>query len=257
MIKGVIFDWAGTTVDYGCMAPVEAFKETFSEWGMSLSNEEIRKPMGLLKLDHIRSLLELSRVQQLWEQQYDRMPTEEDAQKLYVHFEKQLLEGLANYSTVKPETIETVDWLKSRGIKIGSTTGYTRLMMTIVEAAAKRQGYSPDAVVTPDEVNNLGRPYPFMIVENMKQLELPSVNEVLKVGDTLVDIEEGRHAGVRTVGLIEGSSLMGLAQNEFEQLDELEKKTRISVVREQYKTAGADFILERLGQLPELISSLP
>ena len=52
-IEAVIFDWAGTTVDYGCFAPVQAFSEVFKEFGVTPTMEEVRKPMGMLKIDHI------------------------------------------------------------------------------------------------------------------------------------------------------------------------------------------------------------
>ncbi len=48
-IECVIFDWAGTTVDYGCFAPVHAFMEVFRAYGMEPTMEETRKPMGMLK----------------------------------------------------------------------------------------------------------------------------------------------------------------------------------------------------------------
>lgn len=57
MIKTVIFDWAGTTVDFGCMAPVHAFRNAFLEKGIQLTDKEIREPMGKLKWDHIQQLL--------------------------------------------------------------------------------------------------------------------------------------------------------------------------------------------------------
>ena len=53
----VIFDWAGTTVDYGCFAPVQAFVEVFKHYGIEPTMEEVREPMGMLKIDHIRTML--------------------------------------------------------------------------------------------------------------------------------------------------------------------------------------------------------
>lgn len=55
-LKGIIVDWAGTMVDYGCMAPLNVFVEVFKEKGITISKEEARGPMGLKKLDHIREL---------------------------------------------------------------------------------------------------------------------------------------------------------------------------------------------------------
>ena len=60
-IKGVIFDWAGTTVDFGCTSPVSAFKEAFRRAGIDVTDEEVRAPMGLLKRDHIKSMLAMPR----------------------------------------------------------------------------------------------------------------------------------------------------------------------------------------------------
>lgn len=64
----VIFDWAGTTVDYGCFAPVQAFVEAFRTYGIEPAMEEVRKPMGMLKIDHIRTMLEMPRISGLWKE---------------------------------------------------------------------------------------------------------------------------------------------------------------------------------------------
>ena len=66
MIKAVVFDWAGTTVDYGCFAPVQAFMETFKAAGVEPTMEETRKPMGMLKIDHIRTMLHMERIEAEW-----------------------------------------------------------------------------------------------------------------------------------------------------------------------------------------------
>ncbi len=71
-IDGIIFDWAGTTVDYGCFAPVCAFLKSFEEAGIELTLEEIRGPMGMAKKNHIRTILEMPRIEQLWEHKYNR-----------------------------------------------------------------------------------------------------------------------------------------------------------------------------------------
>lgn len=66
--KAVIFDWAGTTVDYGCFAPVQAFVEVFCHFGIEPTMEEVRKPMGMLKRDHIRTMLQMKRIFGLWKE---------------------------------------------------------------------------------------------------------------------------------------------------------------------------------------------
>ncbi len=78
---GIIFDWAGTTVDYGCFAPVKAFIEAFEHYGITPTLEEVRKPMGMLKIDHVRTMLSMERISTAWEEKQGRKWTEEDVRK--------------------------------------------------------------------------------------------------------------------------------------------------------------------------------
>ena len=155
-IEAIIFDWAGTTVDYGCMAPVKAFSEAFKEFGICPTKEEIREPMGMLKIDHIRTMLGMERINNLWESKYSRGWNEDDVKKVYNIMEKKTLKILSNYCDIKPNVIETVEKLRKKGIKIGSTTGYTTEMMNIVVPKAKENGYTPDFWITPNSVNDYG-----------------------------------------------------------------------------------------------------
>lgn len=245
-IEAVIFDWAGTTVDYGCFAPVQAFAEVFRHFEIEPMMEEVRKPMGMLKIDHIRTMLAMDRIQKEWAQKHGRDWNEEDVTAMYDLFEAKLLQILHRFAEPKPGVIKTVKWLRDHGITIGSTTGYTDVMMEIVTACAKERGYEPDAWFSPDSVNKTGRPYPFMIFENMKQLKISSVDRVIKVGDTVSDMKEGKHAGVWTVGVLEGSSEMGLTQTEYEQLSDCEKSCEKERVTAIYKAAGADYVIDTM-----------
>ncbi len=68
-VEGVIFDWAGTAVDFGCFAPVNVFIDIFKNAGIDVTMEEARAPMGMLKIDHIRAMLSMPRISKLWEEQ--------------------------------------------------------------------------------------------------------------------------------------------------------------------------------------------
>lgn len=255
-IKGVIFDWAGTTVDFGCFAPVNAFMESFANQGIAVTEEETRKPMGMLKIDHIRTMLAMPEIAQRWHDRYGRNPMDKDALSIYEDFEPVLLKSLKNYSVVKPYVLETVEFLRQNDIKIGSTTGFNNKMMEIVTAAAKEQGYEPDFWISPDFVGNFGRPYPYMIFRNMYKLGLMNVREVIKIGDTVSDIREGKNAGVWSVGVVDGSSVMGISKTDFdkldaEQLSQLREKTAAELIK-----AGADFVINDLRQLPEIIKTI-
>lgn len=137
---------------------------------------------------------------------------------MYALFEPKLFSILDRFSTPKPFAVETAAALREMGLKIGSTTGYTDSMMHIVAPKAARLGYAPDFWISPDGVGGRGRPDPYMIFENLKALEVPSVKNAVKVGDTVSDIREGVNAGVWSVGVIEGSSVLGLSQTEYEAL---------------------------------------
>ncbi len=253
--EAVIFDWAGTTVDYGCFAPVQAFIEAFSHYGIVPSIEEVRKPMGMLKIDHIRTMLGMERIRGLWKEINERDWNEEDVKSVYHIMEKKTLEILPGFADVKPYVHETMEKLRSQGIKIGSTTGYTDEMMEIVAASAKKNGYEPDLWITPDSVGNMGRPYPYMIFRNMEKLGISSVKNVVKVGDTVSDIMEGKNAGVTTIGVIEGSSVMGYTYEEYQALSLTEKSEEIRRTESVYKEAGADYVIKDIRGVTELLPS--
>ncbi len=251
--KLVILDWAGTAVDYGCFAPVNAFALAFRSFGIEPSVDEIRAPMGLLKRDHIRTMLNMERLRGQWIQINKSEPDDKSVEKIYSVFEDSLMKSLEDYAAPKPGTVETVKLLHEMDIKIGSTTGYTDKMMDIVTRSAAEQGYVPDAWFSPDAAGGLGRPYPYMIYENMRRFKIASVEEVVKVGDTVSDIREGKQAGVRSLGVLEGSSVLGLSQAEYEAMPETTRQNLLKTAKEKLLEAGADDVLMNLQELPEWI----
>lgn len=255
-IEGVIFDWAGTTVDYGCFAPVRAFMEIFKEYGIEVTMEETRKPMGMLKWDHIKTMLSMNRIHEEWVRVHGREWTDRDVDEMHDKFSEKLMGILHEYAEVKPFVNETVAELRRRGIKVGSTTGYTDKMMSIVVPKAEENGYAPDFWISPNSVGNMGRPYPYMVFENMRHLGLKDVHCVMKVGDTISDIKEGVNAGVISVGILEGSSEMGLTEEEYEALSDSDKKALNEKLAEQYRAAGADYVIDNMGGLCALIDKI-
>lgn len=251
--EAVIFDWAGTTVDYGCFAPVQAFVEIFREYGITPTMDETRKPMGMLKWDHIKTMLQMERIRTEFQQIYGRLPENKDVDEMHEKFSARLMGILDRFADPKEYVTDTVEKLRSIGVKIGSTTGYTDEMMAIVTRAAKRAGYAPDCWISPDSTSHVGRPYPYMIFRNMEELKVSAVQKVLKVGDTISDILEGKNAGVFTVGVIEGSSMMGLTREEYEALSADEKEKRDKVTAEKYRQAGADAVIQDIRGLLELV----
>jgi phosphonoacetaldehyde hydrolase len=255
-IEGVIFDWAGTTVDFGCFAPVNAFLEIFQKAGVEVTMEEIRLPMGMSKRDHLKTMLQMPRISRLWEEKHGRKFAEKDIAQLFQGFEFLLLASLKEYSDPLPHVLAAVSALKDMGLKIGSTTGYTDTMMDIVVHSAKEKGYATDFVITPDATGSFGRPFPYMIFKNIEALRITSSWKTIKVGDTVADIQEGLNAGVWSVGSIIGSSQMGLSLKEYKALPEAKRQAAVNIAREIFMLAGADFVIETMAELPPLIEKI-
>lgn len=80
-IQMIVFDWAGTTTDYGGVAPSVVFDRVFQEEGICLTKEEINAPMGMEKKAHIRALLSSLSGGRQWKERYGTSWTEEDAER--------------------------------------------------------------------------------------------------------------------------------------------------------------------------------
>ena len=141
-------DWAGTAVDYGCFAPLNAFLKVFSEEkGIDITYRQAREPMGLLKIDHIKAILSMPEVNEKFRALYKRDWNKGDVDEMYASFEKHLFASLKDFTTPIPGVLETMAMLCEQGIKIGSTTGYTAKMMEIVRPGAEAKGYRTPATV--------------------------------------------------------------------------------------------------------------
>lgn len=248
-------DWAGTSVDYGCFAPVAAFIESFKAMGLTVSAAETRAHMGLTKIEEIRALFAIGHVREQFLNINGREYGEEDVKQCYDGFQKALFATLDGYSEPIPGVVETISALRGKGLKIGSTTGYTGKMMDIVMSAAAKKGYVVDNCVTSDNLPG-GRPKPYMIYRNMCDMDIASCRSVVKFGDTIADIKEGVNAGVWSVGVILGSNEMALTLEETSVMAYDELKARMAVVRNRMYAAGADYVVDDITSLPALIDSI-
>ena len=252
-IECVIMDWAGTAVDYGCFAPVAAFIESFKKsLGLEVTAAETRAYMGLTKIEEIRALLENERINACFREKYGRNYTDEDVQVCYAEFQRVLFDTLEDYTDPIPGVVEIMSGLRETGIKVGSTSGYTRQMMDVVIPAAARKGYVVDHCVTSDNLP-AGRPFPYMIFENMRQLGISSCRNVVKVGDTVADIKEGVNAGAWSVGVIMGSNELALTQEEVAHMERAELDKLKAQVRCRMLKAGAHYVIDSITELPGII----
>ena len=247
-LKAVILDWAGTTLDYGCCAPAVVFTEVFKRQGVEISMEEARAPMGAHKKVHIRRISEDPNVAARWEKTHGRLPTEEDVVAMFEAFVPLQLNCLADYAELIPGTLDFVAAARKRGLKIGSTTGYTVEMMELIGQEAAQRGYEPDHSVSAAEVPE-GRPAPWMCLENAKNLGVYPLEAIVKVDDTVPGIEEGINAGMWTVGLAKSGNEIGLTEREIELLPADEFERRLSRAYTRMQRAGADYVIDGIWDL--------
>jgi len=116
-IKAVIFDWAGTIIDYGCMAPTQVFIEVFKRKNILITIEEARAPMGLAKKDHVSELLNLDTVREQWIREFGQFPSNADVEAIYAELEPALSIIVKNYSEPIPGAINLINSLKNTGYK--------------------------------------------------------------------------------------------------------------------------------------------
>jgi len=242
-IKAVIFDWAGTIIDYGCMAPTQVFIDVFGAKGITLSTEDARGPMGMAKKDHVRELMELDSIKKQWITKFGHIPSETDVEAIYAELEPSLAMVVKNFSTPIPGAVELINLLKSQGIKVGTTTGYVAGMMNNILPLAAVNGLIPDSVVNSSDVS-AGRPFPWMIYRNCEMLNVFPLYQMVKIGDTVADIHEGVNAGMWTIGLTKSGNELGLSLAETEKADPIWLMEKIAFAGRKMLDAGADFVAE-------------
>ena len=254
-LKAIIFDWAGTVVDFGCLCPVGAFQATFQEKGISLSLEDIRQFMGIHKREHILAILALPTVAADWQALHGRSPDAQDVDSLYHSAERRMLETVAESATLTPGVGEVLALAQKHAFKIGSTTGYTSPLMERLVPAAARRGYAPDFWIASDQVPQ-GRPWPWMIYKNMERLGVCPPAAVVKVGDTVADVDEATHAGVWSVAVVESSSLVGKSEVDLAALPEKERHRITQRAAKKLADAGAHFVIKNLSELAATIEQI-
>lgn len=252
-VKAILLDWAGTTIDFGCMAPTYVFTEIFRTIGIDVTVDEAREPMGLAKIDHIRAMLRMPSVQDRWRSHFGRASNEVDVQELYERFlplQKRILE---QHSEMIPGVLDALAWCRKRGWRVGSTTGYTRALMEVVIPLARAQGYVPDVVVCSDEVAS-GRPAPWQLFRAAEALGVFPMHQILVVDDSQAGIDAGKAAGCITVAVCATGNALGMPFDSWNRLPPAEQHQRLTPIQNAFIDAGADIVLSSLADLPNLLS---
>ncbi len=255
LLKGILLDWAGTTLDYGCYAPAVVFIEVYQRKGVPITVDEARAPMGAHKKVHIRKISQIASVAGRWQETHGRLPNEEDVESMFQEFVPLQLNCLANYADLIPGTLQAVADFRQRGLKVGSTTGYTGDMMKLLLSEARKRGYEPDSTVCATDVP-AGRPEPWMCLQNAMNLGLYPMEAMVKVGDTLPDIEEGLNAGMWTIGLTKTGNEIGLNESEIDKLAPADLKAKLNRACTRMAQTGAHYVVDGIWDVPAVLDDI-
>ena len=254
-LKAVLLDWAGTTVDHGSRAPTRVFIEIFRMRGVEITEAEARAPMGRAKHEHIAAIASFPRVTASWRERHGREPEDADVAAMYNDFLPLQKETLAKGTDVIPGIPEAIAELRARGLKIGSTTGYTRALMDVVAPIAALGGYSPDVLVCSDDVP-VGRPAPLANFLAAQHLGVYPMSAIMVVDDTPVGIEAGLNAGAITVAITQTGNALGLSASEVADLPAAELQSRLARIEQDFRSIGAHFAIPSVAELPNLVQRL-
>lgn len=225
MIELVVFDIAGTTVaDKGNIN--EIFRKAFTNAGISnVDNAAVDEVMGYRKKEAIEIIV--GKYKPGFETDHEFIDG------IHKDFSNQMVSYYETCETVAPlPYAENVfRELKNNNIKVALNTGFTRAITTpILNRLGWNNASFIDEVICSDEVAE-GRPHPFMIESLMQKLHIKNAEDVVKVGDTKVDIEEGLNAGCGVV--------IGITTGAY--------------TREELMKSHPDYIIESLEQLSSII----
>lgn len=254
-LRAVIFDWAGTAVDFGSLAPVAAFAAAFTDARVPVKNDEIRKPMGLEKRSHLAQMLGDPEVAARWRSAHGKDANERDIDALYHAFNRQLVNILPRHADPIPGLLDAVAALRASGLRIGSNSGYSAAMMNVLAPAARERGFSPDCIVSASDVA-AGRPAPDLSLRCLEQLGLGVEDGAIKVDDTAVGIEEGRNAGLWTVAVAISGNEVGLSLAEWSALSTQEQSHMRERAYARLQNAGPDYVIDTVADLGRVVASI-
>jgi phosphonoacetaldehyde hydrolase len=256
-IQAVILDWAGTVVDFGSFAPTTIFVEAFWQaFEFDISLEEARGPMGVGKWDHIRALGNDPAIDKRWLDKFGKSMSDADVDTIYQAFMPLQIAKVCEHADLIPGATETLQWLGTRGIRVGSCSGYPRAVMDVLAPAAAHRGYVPDCIVASDDLAAGARPGPWMALANVIQLGVDDVAACVKVDDSAPGIHEGLRAGMWTVGLSLSGNESGFTLEQYLAASDEEKAGAREIAESKLKQAGSHYVIDTIADLPLVIEAI-
>jgi phosphonoacetaldehyde hydrolase len=254
-LKAAVLDWAGTMVDFGCHAPVASFVAAFKEFGVPISIAEARAPMGLAKWEHIRAIVEAPQVAAAWRRRHGQPAGRADVDAIYERFLPLQTTMAGEHAGLIPGALEALGAMRARGMKLGSTTGYPRVIVDVVLARARAQGLEIDCAISADDTR-IGRPSPFPVWQALVDLGVWPVEAAVKIGDTVVDIEEGLNGGLWSVGVAVSGNEVGLGLEEWRALPTGEQERLRQAATAKLAAAGAHYVVDSIADIGPVLDEI-
>jgi phosphonoacetaldehyde hydrolase len=254
-VKAVILDWDGTIVDHGSCASALTIIELFRLHGVQVGMPQVRATMGINQRAQLEAIADMDQVALQWEQINGFYPTQRDIYSLYREFIPLQTASMDEFRQPIAGALEVIRALRDSGIKIGTTTSYTLEILRNLASEAARRGFEPDVSVCADHVP-AGRPTPWMCFKAALELQTYPMEAMVKVGDTLPDIEEGLNAGMWTVAVARTGNEVGMDASELDLLGEKDRNARIISAREKLSRGGAHYVADSLEDLPQIVEEI-
>ncbi|KAF1048879.1 MAG: Phosphonoacetaldehyde hydrolase [Herbaspirillum frisingense] len=255
-LQAVIFDWAGTLVDFGSLAPTQIFVDAFKSFDIAITLEQARGPMGLSKWQHIRTLLDDASIAAQWKTYTGHEPTDRDVDAIYARFMPMQIAKVGEYSQPIEGAAQLLSALRARGLKVGSCSGYPREVLNVLLPLAARDGIAPDHVVAGDELEAGGRPGPYMALANVLALKVGDVAGCIKVDDTVPGIEEGIRAGMWSVGVSLSGNEVGCTRAQLDALEPAQVAALKQQAEARLRAAGAHYVIDSVADLPGVMAQI-
>ncbi len=255
-IRGVVFDWAGTIVDFGSLAPMGAFVRLFANHGIGISIAQARLPMGLPKLAHIEALGAMPAIATQWQMVKGRSFSPQDAQALLQEFVPMSAASALAHSDFIPGFLDSYAWLQQQGMGVATTTGYTRFIMEPLIALAAQGGFTPARTICCDDVAH-SRPSPLGMQECMATLGLSGQGaRVVKVDDTLPGLQEGLNAACWTVAVAASGNALGWSWDQWVNASEDEREHALVDARATLRAGGAHEVIDSVADLRSALAAI-
>ena len=211
--------------------------------------------MGISQRAQIEAITDMDQVMLQWELIHGLYPTQKDIYVLNRELMPLLAADIDEFGLPIAGSLDATKNLRDMKMQIGTTSSYTVDMQRILAAEAARLGFEPDVSVCSDQVPS-GRPHPWMCFKAALELQQYPMEAIVKVGDTLPDVEDGLNAGMWTIAIAGTGNEVGMNESELMLLSEKDKNARIIRGREKLSRGGAHYVADSLEDVPQIVEDI-